>query len=138
MRRRTLIWAILPLMLGACVASERLVLVTDPAVRPVDVCNLGAAVPPVSGQLQAGRDQSPDYIWLRGSDGVDRFLIWPSGFTVAFEPSITLDNEKGEVVARGGDQLTLTQVAQSAHSGTRADPYPAVGPIGQRCYESQP
>jgi hypothetical protein len=44
--------------------------------------------------------------WLLGPHGQLELLILPSGFRARFEPFEILD-ERGEVVARGGDDVTV-------------------------------
>lgn len=108
-------------------------LISDPNVKPISVCGLGGALPPVSGELDGSPDADPDYVWLM-SDGRRVLISWPAGFRVRWQPALEILNEDGSVVAHKGDTVTLPQVIKSEHSGESTDRYPAVGQVGPHCY----
>jgi hypothetical protein len=62
-------------------------------------------------------------------------IAWPDGFTVSFSPTAELRDDHGAVVARDGDQITLTQTNLDEAAGTQGDPYVAKGLwLDGRCY----
>jgi hypothetical protein len=131
---RLLVVLLLAAFAAGCATSRSYPLITDAKMVAIDLCANGAAVPPVSGQLGGAPSASPDYVWLTKDDGSREFLVWPAGFTVTFEPGAIVRNERGEVVAHDGETLVLPQTSGSDHAGTVADPIPAVGMVGGRCY----
>ena len=74
-------------------------------------------------------------IWLEAADGVPLSVAWPDGFTVSFSPTAELRDDHGAVVARDGDQITLTQTNLDEAAGTQGDPYVAKELwLDGRCY----
>jgi hypothetical protein len=61
-------------------------------------------------------------------------VVWPGGFTVRFEPTVTLIDDHGKAVASGGAKVTLDQVKPDSHAGTFEDPYIASGGLFDGCY----
>jgi hypothetical protein len=103
------------------------------------ICNASAAARPVVGTLrgqQVGQfADAREPIWLEAADGVHLSVAWPDGFTVSFSPTAELRDDHGAVVARDGDQITLTQTNLDEAAGTQGDPYVAKGLwLDGRCY----
>ncbi len=74
-------------------------------------------------------------MWIEGPAGEHFSVIWPEGFTVDFEPTAVLRDEKGMVVARDGDRIALAQTNLDEAAGTFDDPYIAHGlSVGTGCY----
>jgi hypothetical protein len=97
-------------------------------------CSEGSAARPVVGTLR-GQADARGPIWLEAEDGVHLSVAWPDGFTVSFSPTVELRDDRGEVVARDGDQITLTQTNLDEAAGTQGDPYVAKGSwLAGRCY----
>ncbi len=111
--------------------------VTSPDGGPV-ACPMFAVGDPVTGTLEGDPTDPLEPIWLRSTDGQRISIVWPAGFSVSFEPDAVLANEKGVVVARAGDTVTLTQVSITSHAGTFADPYLAQGSVFGGCYTPIP
>ena len=99
------------------------------------LCNLAAAVSPVTGALE-GDPADPELVWLRSADNQRLSIVWPAGFTVRFEPGATLYDENGVLVARAGDAVVLNQVSPAQHAGSPEDPYLADGSVFAGCYPS--
>lgn len=123
----------------ACSSVPSFSLRDDPTIQPAKLCPIGAAIPPVSGQLEGDQEASPDYVWLRDSSNRQLFLIWPGGYRVTFGSALQIVNASGAPVAQGGDTITLPQVGAAADGGTRENPYRVIGqlgtPLGFRCYQ---
>lgn len=103
------------------------------------ICNASAAARPVVGTLrgqQVGQfADAREPIWLEAADGVHLSVAWPDGFTVSFSPTAELRDDHGAVVARDGDQITLTQTNLDEAAGTQGDPYVAKELwLDGRCY----
>jgi hypothetical protein len=75
-----------------------------------------------------------DKAWLVGADGRRLYVVWPRGFTLAFQPGPTLRDATGRVVAEEDTSVTLLQVNRSDHAGTMGDPYFATGWLLDGCY----
>lgn len=93
---------------------------------------------PVTGTLEGDRDAIGDTVWLRSQEGGQVFVVWPAGFHVGFEPSVTLHDETGRVVGKAGEAVELSQVQPDSHAGTAADPYIAAGILFGGCYPFVP
>ena len=111
--------------------------ITEQDGNPV-VCPAFGLVDPVAGNLEGDPAGRPDPVWLQGPGGRHLSVIWPGGFTVRFEPTVTLIDDHGKVVARVGDKVTLGQVRPDSHAGTFADPYIASGALFGGCYPYLP
>jgi hypothetical protein len=96
-------------------------------------CSQIAAIDPVRGTLHGARGGS-DQAWLVTTNGDHASVVWPQGFTVAFDPVFALVDEHGTVVAREGDEVTLAQVPTTAATGLYGDPYFASGSLFSGCY----
>ena len=107
--------------------------VTELGGDPV-VCPAFGLVDPVAGSLQGDPAGRPDTVWLEGKDGRHLSVVWPGGFTVRFEPDVTLVDDHGKAVASAGDTVTLGQVRADSHAGTFVDPYIASGILFDGCY----
>ena len=88
---------------------------------------------PVSGILR-GQAGAPEPVWLETGDGRRLSVVWPEGFTVRFEPEAVVMSDRGTVVGRAGDRITLDQTRPSDAAGTFADPYLASGLVFGDCY----
>jgi hypothetical protein len=91
------------------------------------------AVNHLSGTL-AGEAADPERLWIMSPDGQRVSIVWPEGYSVRFEPSALLFDERGMVVARAGDKVEFGQVSIGEHAGTTADPYWATGLVFDGCY----
>jgi hypothetical protein len=97
-------------------------------------CPAFGVTDPVTGTLEGDPGDALEPLWLRDPTGQRLSVVWPRGFSVAFEPEAVLRNEVGEVVARPGSQVELGQVSFADAAGTYGDPYVAAGLIFSRCY----
>ena len=88
---------------------------------------------PLAGTFQ-GQPGAREPAWIRSSDGRPLSIVWPGGFSVRFEPSAVLYNEKGKAVAHAGRSIELAQVRPEEHSGTFDDPYISSGILFDGCY----
>ena len=110
-------------------------ILTFPFVRGVTTaCPAFAAVNPVRGVFEGDPTRSSQVAWLRAPDGRQLTVAWPEGFTVRFEPSAVLYNERGVAVAKHGQAVELGQVNVEEHTGTLLDPYFASGIVFDGCY----
>ena len=100
-------------------------------------CAAFGLVDPVHGTLHGNPADPLEPIWIVASDGRRLSVVWPAGFTVAFEPDAILRDEKGVVVAREDGQVELSQVRWEEHAGTFDDPYLAAGGLLNGCYVPQ-
>ena len=125
------------LAVGACGAKagsdSRPWFRTYPAWLP-DLCTLSEAVDPVVGTFRGDLLADGDKSWLEAADGARLYVVWPQGFALSFQPSPTLRDEGGKVVAEQDTAVTLAQVNRFDHAGTMDDPYVAVGTLFDRCY----
>jgi len=136
---RIVVLGCIAVLASACAPAvgAGLSVVTDPSIRGAhegEVCAAGAYLPPVAGVLIGQASAPPQYVWLRSDGGESVYIAWPSGFTVRFAPEAQLLDEAGQVFAKAGDRIELPSVDPAAHAGTKDDPYPAVGIIGDRCF----
>ena len=97
-------------------------------------CDLEQAVDPVVGTFDGDSLAAGDKSWLVAADGRRMYVVWPQGFTLAFEPGPTLRDEEGRVVAEQDTSVTLSQVNRSDDFGTMHGPYVALGSVMHRCY----
>jgi hypothetical protein len=120
------------------ITTDRDGLRTFSVVRELDgnpvVCPAFGLVDPVTGYLEGDPAGRPDTVWLEGPEGRHLSVVWPGGFTVRFEPTVTLIDDQGRVVASAGDKVTLDQVRFDSHAGTSEDPYVASGALFDTCY----
>lgn len=96
-------------------------------------CPAFGLVDPVHGTLEAQLG-TLEPVWLRAEDGRQLSVVWPAGYLVRFEPSAALYNELGEVVAREGQRVELSQTRWDEGAGTFEDPYIAQGLVFGGCY----
>lgn len=96
------------------------------------LCLAARAVDPVTGILR-GQRGAQEPVWLENDEGV-MSVIWPEGFTVRFEPTAVLYDEKEIAVAKEGDTVILSQINTSEHSGSFEDPYFARYRVFRGCY----
>lgn len=127
------------LVLIGCTNVPSFSLRDDPTIERAKLCAIGAAIPPVSGELEGDQTAAPDYVWLRDGSNRRLFLVWPGGFHVKFSSPLQVVNADGELVAQGGDLITLPQVIAVLDSGTQDNPYRVVGQLvselGTHCYQ---
>jgi len=90
-------------------------------------CDAMAIDDPVVGQLAGDPGDPREPVWLERADGTRLSVVWPAGFSVRFEPEAILYDERGRVVARAGDTVTLSQVPVAGAGGSFDDPYFAAG-----------
>lgn len=113
-------------------------ILTFPVAREKDgipiLCTASAAVNPVRGFFEGDPARSSQVAWLRSPNGRQLTVAWPEGFTVRFEPDAVLYNERGQAVARHGQEVELSQVNVEEHAGTLLDPYIASGILFDGCY----
>ena len=107
---------------------------TYPA-RLRSLCPASRAVDPVIGTFDGDSLADSDKLWLVAADGGRLYVVWPRGFTLAFERGPTLRDEEGRVVAEQDTSMTLPQVNRFDHTGTLHDPYVARGSVLNGCYE---
>ncbi len=88
---------------------------------------------PVAGTLLGDPEDIDMPIRLVGPQG-RHSVVWPAGFTVAFEPTAVLYDEGGQPVAREGGRVELPQVWQGQASGSNFYPYHAAGMVFGKCY----
>jgi hypothetical protein len=100
------------------------------------LCTLGKPIPPVIGTLD-GRAGASDPVWLVASDGHPMIVVWPAGFSVRFDPTVRLLNDRGGIVAQRGDTMELGNRTTDA-VGTHDDPYIAAGAQFGGCYAYLP
>lgn len=105
------------------------------AGQPI-LCTAEAAVRPVVGTFHGDPAAPGDKAWLVDPNGRKLVVLWPEGFSLRFDPSARLFNEKGQVVASEGDRVEIGQVNLEAHAGTDADPYLARGILFDGCYNA--
>lgn len=127
--------ASLMLVVAACASRTGLPILTDPSVQRVPLCDAAAALPHVVGVLDGSPAASVSSVWLTDASGRRVVIRWPAGYSVRPSPSLQLLAEDGAVVATVGQRLDLPHAALADHEGTFEDPYPAVGLVGDRCYE---
>ena len=108
---------------------------TAPTGGAAITCAAAAAADPVRGILEGDAGRSSQIVWLRGPDEAQITVAWPEGFSVRFEPEVVLYNERAQPVARQGQPVELVQVNVGDHAGTPRDPYLAVGPVFNGCYQ---
>lgn len=101
------------------------------------LCSSAVAAEPLEGVLR-GSAEVDDPVWLQLADGKRASIVWPSGFTIRFDPDLILSNELGSEVAREGETVTLTQVNQDPQTGTPTNPYIASGSLFGNCYPFVP
>jgi hypothetical protein len=125
------------LAVAACGAPDRSEsaswLRTYPA-RLQNLCPASQGVDPVVGTFDGDLLADGDKAWLVAADGRRLYVVWPQGFTLSFQPSPTLRDEGGRVVAEKDTLVTLPQVNRFDHSGTMDDPYIALGWLLNGCY----
>jgi hypothetical protein len=145
---RATVAVLIVLPTAACAAAEtqpHSVITTDrdglrtfSVVRELDgnpvACAAFTLADPVDGSLQGDPAGRPDTVWLEGPDGRHLSVVWPGGFTVRFDPAVSLVDDLGKVVASAGDPVTLDQVRPDSHAGTFQDPYIASGGLFGGCY----
>ena len=108
----------------------------DPSTPPA--CLAFGLVHPVSGLLRGDVDDPQEPVWLEGQAGTRLSVVWPAGFTVAFEPHAVLRDDGGRIVAAAGRSVELSQVDPLKHAGTFGDPYVAAGLLFNGCYPYLP
>ena len=91
------------------------------------LCNVAAAIPPVTGVLEADRSDAAWPVWLQAADGHSMYVLWPRGFSVRFDPTATLLDENGSNFLTEGSPITLGQVAADPAGGRKDRPYVAGG-----------
>lgn len=101
---------------------------------PILTCAAFLAANPVRGSFEGDPARSSQVAWLRSPNGRQLTVAWPEGFTVRFEPDAVLYNERGQAVARHGQEVELSQVNVEEHAGTLLDPYIASGILFDGCY----
>jgi hypothetical protein len=111
---------------------------TFPVAEGQTVCPQFILADAVHGVLEGSPSDPGEPIWLRGSTGARISVIWPAGFSVRFEPTAVLYNDRGRAVARAGSTVVLPQVPAGSHAGTFGDPYLATGLLFGGCYERAP
>ena len=137
--------AIVLVLVGACGQDEASFLLQQSAgIRTYVVrhappgepllCPLGLAADPVVGRFEGSADATGDKSWLVDTHGARLFVVWPEGFALRFDPGATLVDPGGGAVANRGDEVMLSQVNRSEHSGTPSDPYLATGFVLDTCY----
>jgi hypothetical protein len=137
MRPRFALCLVTILAAAACGTSGRSE--TNPLVRTYparlqNLCPASEAVDPVVGTFDGDLLADGDKGWLVAADGRRLYVVWPGGFALSFQPSPTLRDERGQVVAEKDTSVTLSQVSRSDHSGTMDDPYFALGWLFNGCY----
>lgn len=90
--------------------------VIRPDGAPV-ACSAFGLVNPVIGTLEGNPSFSSETVWLQAPDGRRLSVVWPGGFSVRFEPSAAIYNEKGTVVARAGQRVALAQTRPETAAG---------------------
>jgi hypothetical protein len=96
-------------------------------------CAAFGLVDPVHGTL-AGILGANEPVWIVTDDGRHLSVVWPAGFSVQFEPNVSLYNEGGRVVGRAGDPIELSQTRWDSATGTYENPYLAQGLVFDSCY----
>jgi hypothetical protein len=99
-------------------------------------CPLFEVIDPVVGRLEGSPDDPVEPIWLVGPNGNRLSVVWPRGYSVAFEPEAVLRDADGRVVATAGERIELAQVRVGASSGTYEDPYIASGFLFGNCNQA--
>lgn len=104
------------------------------AAREPNLCPLSLAVEPVVGNFDGSPTADGDQSWLVAPNGKRLYVMWPTGFSLLFQPGPTLRDARGKIVAERGTEVTLGQVNLFDHTGTMDDPYLAIGSVFDRCY----
>lgn len=86
--------------------------------------------------ILVGRTAS-EPVGLKAGDGRVLSVVWPAGFTASRSP-VSLANERGQIVALGGDEFELVDVDSASAAGTPEDPYIASGRVFGGCYVYEP
>lgn len=106
-------------------------------VREMDgtpvLCPLFGLIDPVHGIL-AGQQGAQEPAWLVTENGRPLSVVFPAGFFVRFEPMATLYSDRGDRIARAGEDVELSQTAWTDARGTYEDPYIASGVVFNGCY----
>jgi len=110
---------------------------TFPVAAGQTVCPQFVLANALRGVLEGSPSDPREPVWLRGPSGARSSVVWPTGFSVRFEPTAVLYNERGRAVAKAGSDVILPQVALGSHAGTFADPYVAAGLLFGACYEAR-
>lgn len=128
---------VIPAGAVAVSTDENLVRSYTDAAGIAHLCNLAAAINPVSGALEGDQSDAIWPVWLRAVDGSRLYVLWPRGFSVRFAPDLTLLDEAGAPFASVSGVL-LGQVGRVPTMGTKDRPYTASGLIhgnlGGGCY----
>lgn len=140
--RRALVVSLVTVVLGCATHSGVSTgpdgLRTFTVVRELDgnpvVCKGSGIVPHGVEGILDGQAGAKDPVWLVNQTGARISVVWPEGFTVRFTPRVELLNEKGAIVATGGDPVELGQVSEGDAKGTYEDPYMASGIVFGSCY----
>jgi len=126
------------MMIAACVSASAISTGAD-GLRTFEwrqndrLCQLFAIASPVDGVLR-GQQGAHDPVWLEAADSRHLSVVWPAGFTLSFRPDAELRDERGDLVAREGDRLELSQTRWDDATGRYEDPYIAAGGWAGRCY----
>ena len=99
------------------------------------LCNAAGDLSPLVAILAASPDDV-ERVWLVGSDGGRISVAWPEGFSVEFTPTGVLRNERGDLVAREGEQIVLHHVDDYPGDGSFERPYLASRAFGG-CYPAK-
>ena len=81
--------------------------------------------PPPVGVLDGDPSDVAWPTWLRAEDGSRRYLVWPRGFSVRFDPSATLLDETGTPILDAGSPLRFESATSDPSTWTRDRPYVA-------------
>jgi len=107
--------------------------VSPPDAQGERSCDAIGVDDPVVGILDGDATLLEDPVWLRAQDGSKSSIVWPAGFTARFTPTVVLYDDRGAIVARAGDTISLQQ-SRSTAAGSFDDPYYASGMLLQKCY----
>lgn len=107
--------------------------VAPPDAQGERSCDAIGVDDPVVGILDGDAALLEDPVWLSAPDGGKLSIVWPAGFTARFSPAVVLYDDRGVVVARAGDTISL-QWNRSTAAGSFDDPYYASGMLLQGCY----
>src|SRR5262245_21617218 len=106
--------------------------VTEIGGTPV-ACAAFGLVDPVHGTLNGGVGER-EPAGIEKGDGTRLSVVWPAGFSVRFEPEVTLYSDKGVRIAGKGEAVELSQTTWQSATGTYDDPYLAQGLVFNGCY----
>lgn len=119
-------------VVGGCTPSHATGLRTSSMTR-VEMCDLSLVVNSVKGRLRVHpTDREP--VWLEARSGRRISVVWPAGFRIRFGSPSQLLNERLEIVATEGQEVSLDQTRLNEAAGTYDNPYVAHGGLFGACY----